>query len=562
MQTRVSKKRRAVARRVVLVASTLVGSALASNVHTSPARAADVPSTDYGAEAWGDPWDYNNTEDQILADDGPMRGAVNSSISGGQLHFDMAGQGYLHPLWGGYPGSLPTGRDGVLHPVDTGRYTQITFRMNASAEVPAGIRWYTCQEISDACQGGFNFFTKPGWNTYSFPLQAIDQPSLTTPWSGRVVSIRMALSPGASQHFDVDWLRLTPTGVPATEDVGPVPVLDEPNATGGADYATINRSGDAWDFDKPSDVLRADNVAGSVSDGKFVGTNAAPALNDPSVTMRLANTFSGDQFHRVTVAYSYDGPFNLEDKPNGGTNARLIWRIAGTKLTTTGADLQNSDDVVTYPNQKSFTIDLASSPASAVTDPDQAGPRVGWAGQMIEMLRFDPNEDRGARSWKIDSIKVADDAAAAKSFDVVWHDAAWQPGTKADIYIDTDGSGFDGAPIASGIDVKDGRNSYTFTPPGPGRWYVYIVHSQGGRSGRSYSTGPVRIGGITDPNGYTFGPAVGGPSSQAGAGATGAPAALPLTAPGGKGRPAVKGAKPPKAPKSAKPGGGSSIKAG
>ncbi len=502
---------------------------------SAPVQAAGNTPADYASEAFSDPWDYNNAEDQVLADDGPMRSATNASISGGQLHFDMAQPGYFHPLWGGYPGSIVHGRDGVGAPIDASRYNRISFRMNATAEVPAGIRWYTCAQISDACQGGFNFFTKPGWNTYDFALGAINEANLTTPWAGNIVSLRVALSPSAPTHFDLDWLQVYPTGAPVGEGVGPVPQVDEPNVTGGADYATIARNGDAWDFSEATDIHRLDNVRGSVADGVFTGTNAGPATNDPAIGLRLARAFNGSDFHRVTVDYSFDGPFNLEDKRGGGTVARIIWRIAGTPLTKNGADLQNSDDIVTYPNQRSFTVDLATANPADITDPSQNGPRVGWAGQMIEMLRFDPNEDRGERSFRVDRVKVADIAAGATSFDIEWHDNSFADGTTADLYIDTDRSGFDGTQIASGIPVKAGRNVFTWTPaPGTsGTWYVYVVHRRNGRVGRAYSGGPVRIGGITSPSAYQFGPVVDGPASQAGW-VPGGPKALALRTASGR----------------------------
>ena len=485
---------------------------------SAPALAAGSNPADYASEAFSDPWDYSNAEDQILADDGPMRSATNTSISGGQLHFDMAQPGYFHPLWGGYPGAIVHGREGVGAPIDAGRYNRIAFRMNATAEVPAGIRWYTCAQIIDACQGGFNFFTKPGWHTYDFALSAINEANLTTPWAGNIVSLRVALSPAAPTHFDVDWIQVYPAGAPVGEGVGPVPQVDQPNVTGGADYATIARSGDAWDFSEATDIHRLDNVQGSVSNGVFSGTNAGPAVNDPAIGLRLARAFNGNDFHRVTVDYSYDGPFNLEDKRGGGTVARIIWRVAGTPLTKNGADLQNSDDIVTYPNERSFTVDLATANPADITDPAQNGPRIGWAGQIIEMVRFDPNEDRGERSFRIDRVKVADVNAGATSFDIEWHDNSFAEGTTADLFIDTDRSGFDGTQIASAIPVKAGRNVFPWTPaPGTsGTWFVYVVHRRSDQVGRAYSGGPVRIGGITSPSGYQFGPVVDGPASQAG----------------------------------------------
>lgn len=519
-------------------AAVLLGAAVALGgtvgVPTTATSAVVRTPADFAAEAFSDPWDYSNAEDQVIADDGPMRSATNASISGGQLHFDMAQPGYFHPLWGGYPGSLPHGREGIAHPIDTNRFNRIAFRMNATAEVPAGVRWYTCQEISDSCQGGFNFFTKPGWNTYDFALAPMNEANLTTPWTGNVVSLRIALSPSTVTHFDVDWLQVYPSGAAVGEGLAPVPQIDEPSITGGADYATISRNGDAWDFSEAGDVHRIDNATGSLSGGVFSGTNAGPAMNDPAIGMRLNQAFRGSDFHRVTVDYTYDGPFNLEDKSGGGTTARVIWRIAGTPLTTNGVDLQNSDDIVTYPNEKSFTVDLATPRSADITDPAQNGPRVGWAGQMIEMFRFDPNEDRGPRSFRIDRIKVADVAAGESSFDIAWHDNSYAPGTTADLFIDTDDRGFDGTQIAAGIAVQPGRNVFTWTPPAgtTGTWYVYVVHNRGGQVGRAYSGGPVRIGGVTTPAGYSFGGIVGGPSSQVGAATNpSAPQAMALRLP-------------------------------
>ena len=486
------------------------------------ARAASADSSvDYATEAFGDPWDYSNAQDQILSAEGPMFGATDASIDGGQLHFTMAGPGFFDPLYGGYLGALVHDRDGVAHPIDASRFGRIVFRMNASAEVPAGIRWHTCLAQNDACQGGFGFLTVPGWHTYDFALVASAEPNLTTPWTGDVVALRVAFSPSAPSHFDVDWLRVVPVDarVDGPYD-GPVPVIDQPDQTGGTDYATVARHGDAWDFSEASDVQRSDNVVGSVHDGVYDGTNSGPVANDPSVGLRLATTFSGDQFHRATVSLTYDGPFSLGDREGGGMAARLLWRIANTPLTHDGSDLQHSEFIALYPNAKSFTVDLATSPPAAITDEGQRGPRIGWAGQMIEMLRIDPNEDRGTRHWRIDDVKLADDDATDPSgtFDIVWHDDAWRPDTVADLAFDTDARGFDATPIASGLHVVDGPNHFLWTPPPGLRGPVYIVvrHSRDGLVARRYSTGPVRVDGPNVGPSFRFGPAVGGPSSQAG----------------------------------------------
>ena len=69
--------------------------------------------------------------------------------------------------------------------------------------------------------------------------------------------------------------------------------------------------------------------------------------------------------------------------------ARLIWQTAGAP-----GVWQNSDDIVVYPGWNDVTVDLATSPPWAITDPNTPD-RIGWAGQLITAVRFDPDEDSG-----------------------------------------------------------------------------------------------------------------------------------------------------------------------
>ena len=521
----------------LLVAATLAtGLALSTlgGIGTAaPAGAQGVGGApDYAAETYGDPWDYTNPQDQVVLEGQQTIGIQNGQINGGAFSFDVSGPSYFHFLWGGYPDSTPTNRDGALNPVDTSRFNRLVVKITASQYMPAGVRWYSCEDIA-RCEGGTAVTLQEGTHVYDIALGSSSAGPVN--WGGRIISMRMLFAPYGPTHVDVDWIRLTSGSGPVEEWTGPTPVIDDPDITGGTDYATLARGGDAWDFTEAADYLRLDNAGGAVSGGQLVATNAGPVINDPGVTLKMPVAFKGDDFHRATVTFVNDGPFSLEDRAGGGSNARLMWRIAGTALRRDGLHNQVSRDLVIYPGQNSLTVDLRTNPAVNVVDPRHSGPKVGWAGQMIEMFRFDPNEDRGARAFRVDSVKLADDDAGETGFSIKLHDVAPGAGTTVSLYADTDRSGFDGTPIAEGVDLSSGSATVDWNPPAgtKGMFWIYAVATRSGASARTYATGPVRIGSAT-PGSYQFGPAVGGPFSQINVGTPAtvpAPNSLALTAP-------------------------------
>jgi hypothetical protein len=524
-----------------------------STTNQGPVSAQTVGGEDYASEIFGDPWDYSNPEDQVFADQQTTVGIQNPTIANGQMSFDITGGSYFHMIWGGYPDSTPTNRDGALHPIDTARYNRIAMKVTASAYTPAGLRWYSCLNLSAACEGGMPITLEAGTHTYDLPISTLQG---TDPWQGGApISLRMIFSPYGPTHIDVDWIRLTNGSGPIDQWNGPVVKIEDPDITGGADYASMARNGDAWDFSSADDYLRLDNVAGAIKEGALDATNAGPTINDPGVTMKVPVAFSADDFHRATVHFTYDGELNLEDKVGGGQNARLMWRVAGTPLRKDGFHNQVSKDVVTFPGQSSFTVDLKTNPSVDVVDPRQAAPKVGWAGNAIEMFRFDPNEDRGARHWRVDNVKLADDDAGDTTFAIKLRDLNPAPGTSVSVFSDSDAKGFDGEQIASGVDLSGGTATVNWTPTAgtKGLFWIYTVTTRGGLTTRTYSTGPVRMG--SPINKYTFGPVTGGPQGQINFGVKpGAPGSLPLSVPTTKPGKGPKGAKPktPKTPKAPK----------
>jgi hypothetical protein len=516
----------------------VVGGLVFSAAQPAPvaAQTAGV-ATDYAVEAFGDPWDWSNPEDGGPAEDLLSAGIASSTVSGGEVHFTVNRPAFWFFLQGGYADSTPTGKDASAHPVDAARFNRIVMRISSSQNISAGLLWFACSDRDD-CGGGIPLDIRAGSHTYDINLGPAR--FLTHPWSGLIRSMRIDFDPRVSTDIGVDWIRLTNVGAgPVDQWSGPVPEITDPDMSGGDDFATLTRNGDAWDFDKPTDYLRADNAAVNLNGGQLHGVNAAPGMNDPSVTMKVPVAFKGEDFHRMTVRWSFDGPFSLKDSPGGGMNARIVWRIAGTPPTPDGKDLQESRDIIMYPTEKEFTVDLATNPASAVVDPRPGKAKIGWAGQTIELVRFDPNEDPGPRSWHIDDVRLAADDAGESSFDVRLHDANPGGGTTADVYADNDATGFDGALIAQGVDLSSGDATVKWTPPAGtnGKYWIHMTVRRGNAVVSRYSSGPVQIGRKSGAGAYQFGPAVGGPASQVGVAdivpgaAAPAPAPVPTVAP-------------------------------
>jgi putative cell wall-binding protein len=120
-----------------------------------------------------------------------------------------------------------------------------------------------------------------------------------------------------------------------------------------------------------------------------------------------------------------------------------------------------------------------------------------WTGRTINLLRFDPNEDRGARTWYLDGLRIAADDAAAPTFQITWHDASGSPGDRATVGLDTDRAGFDGEILAADIVQKAGTNRLLFdaTDRLPATYWVHVTsrdQATGDTSG-IYATGPMKV---------------------------------------------------------------------
>ena len=109
-------------------AAVVAAVAMAASGPAPAAAGAQAPPVnhDFATEVLGDPWDFSNAEDALLAHGPP----VSLNVTNARLRDDGTYQwtsdtGFvdLHPMT--VPGALPDSRDGRWNPVDADRYTHV-----------------------------------------------------------------------------------------------------------------------------------------------------------------------------------------------------------------------------------------------------------------------------------------------------------------------------------------------------------------------------------------------------------------------------------------------------
>jgi hypothetical protein len=301
------------------------------------------------------------------------------------------------------------------------------------------------------------------------------------------VNANVGAYPAGTQFWAVaDGVNGAKTHVGASA-LAPLPVIDSPSAAGCLDYAT-RALGHPWTFTSTRSLAARANIGGlSFAGGVLSATNVGPRRNDPSISLPLPRSgLNGRIYHRLTIVESYDGPFNLANRPGGGTMARVLWKSAGHAV------LAQTAPLVTFTGKRSITVDLGM-PAGALTD--RSGPasqRYPFASASpVTQLRYDPNEDPGARRWHLYSVRLAADCQATPGFKVTWHDPAFRAGSTVRLLVrTTDGRYYSlGAPAAE----RAGANTYVVPKPlGRGTYQVVIyVTNPDGLTTSAVSTGPL-----------------------------------------------------------------------
>ena len=271
----------------------------------------------------------------------------------------------------------------------------------------------------------------------------------------------------------------------------PRAVVDSPSLRTGDDYAATVR-GNPWDFSGLDDVGRNENVCNTriLAGGVLAANNCGAEIDNPYFVLPTVGPIDGSTFHRLHVRLRYDGPFGLTGGPTGGAVARLIWFVASDG----GASDQNVLPLVIYPGWQDIAVDLTTDPPSAVIDKTQSGRPIGWAGQTVTSVRFDPNEDVSSRNWYVDSVRLTREDAARGGFDVRFRETSGLGGT-VQVFLDRDPSGADGVQVAS-QPVVGGANTARITLPGSlpeGRYWPYVVVTGPSGSTLEYAAAPVLL---------------------------------------------------------------------
>jgi hypothetical protein len=521
-----------------------------------PAVLAGATGEDYATHAFADPWDYSNVDD-LLVDTGPTMRASNLRYGSGMVTTRLTGNGYISPIWGGYGGSLLLGRDGSKpgNTLNTALYKTVVFQAYSNVNVSSALMWFNCPGggVASSCGGGHPFTLLAGWHTYVLTPGASRTPGWPLAWGGTVNGVRLAVSPGAAgSDFKLDWFRLvTPksglqlpwsspgaseivwdsddnrannttdntgwgvvskvTGTNGTVDLSvlpaayywigvrssagvswqlvslasPLPRFITPNSVGDRDYAgTVMHN--PWDLNSASDVVKVGNANRvSYAGGQLAATNTS---NDPYVSLRVGSGgINSHVFRNLTVTSAYSGPFDLRDKAGGGTMARVMWARSDRAKGQT-------NDILTYSGTRTVGIDMGL-PASQLVEP-RTGSAAFASSARVTGLRWDPNEDRGARRWYLKDVQLRSDFATTGTFPIAWQDAAYQAGGTATIIADNDRSGCNGRTVASGLTVQLGPNTTVWNTAGvaAGRYWLCLRINRGSAVSSGYASGALVVG--------------------------------------------------------------------
>lgn len=213
---------------------------------------------DYATQVLNNPWDENERrdigwEENIVGSGAGALRSENGILSGTYAsengYFYPLFQGFTHSIFAeGLPGDRSLPRFGRNQPVDTSRYTFVSYRLNMSARSVASISWSKTTQTEnggwpiergtyvDGYYGYTQAFARQGWHTYGFEMS--DLPGtfgvglFDGSWTGQVMSLRIEPGSfvGAGTKFDLDWVRLVdPNSAPrvtvnwSTSNVNSIP---------------------------------------------------------------------------------------------------------------------------------------------------------------------------------------------------------------------------------------------------------------------------------------------------------------------------------------------------
>ncbi len=494
-------------------------------------------SDDYATNKFSDSWDMSNREDVW-----PVYTNINNaSFSGGVFSGTAASSDpQVYFLWGGYPNSIASPRDGNINPINANYYNRMAIRFYSSKAGNAQLYWFYTQDTAKNFQEQ-RFIVEQGWNIYIFDSE---YTAFKNNWKGSPIGLRLDPINVAGANFLIDWVSvyrtntstaifswndLTPNGNyevhvegdnrgedglaqtssksatvdlsalrsgvhnlfvrrtgASPEDSSPVAVrvndapvvkVIDPDIGGGDDWAS-RIMGDPWDMSNSKDIISTKNLTGrNFRGGRYTAVNKG---NDPIMYLNMRRKrINTTRYHRLTVKYKFNGSFSLVR----GTMARMGWKNYPSR------GWQMTDDLLTYEGWNTISHSLRGAKLDIGS--------FGWRG-WVDILRFDPHEDPLRRRFYVDNVRVAaDDMTKNGRFNIRYRLGDTDSSAVVlSIFADRDKNAANGNERLIFKTTRGaGDGEFTWTPDASfnGSNNIYIAVSDGLNNTGSYSTGPVQV---------------------------------------------------------------------
>ncbi len=335
---------------------------------TSPAAPQTVQEgDDFATSQLQNAWDFNERRD--IGWEENFNGTSVQATNGVWSGTNAQAGGYVFPLFGGFKGTtyaeglagdkeLP--RFGINNPIDTSKYTLLSYRLNQTSRSTFAVYWKTDGSESfwpDGTQRGASYDgfyhasvgnPHSGYKIYSFDMSNLGSSFeiANGSWSGQVMSLRLdpSVFGPAGATLQMDWVRLV--------DPNSAPTL---NVTWSSSGLSSNRLTTLW--------VDTDNSGFDGTPIKQFGDGSDPG----SYSIKTAMFPPGDYYFYVT---SHTGP-SLTLQATSGYTARLrVTSVPSVTVTAptqiTGEDYANS--VVGNPWDMSDSADISNLPGSIWPD--------------------------------------------------------------------------------------------------------------------------------------------------------------------------------------------------
>jgi hypothetical protein len=182
----------------------------------------------------------------------------------------------------------------------------------------------------------------------------------------------------------------------------------------------------------------------------------------------------------------------------GGSVVRIYWHVQG-EFNGSGISLMHqSADVIIRHKSGKVVMDTSIAVMKDLTL-EQSQSTTGW-NSVIDTFRVDPHEFSNSKSFYVREIKLAAFERADRSYTFKWdYTDSIATSSTLSLYRDTNGSGYNGTLIKSGINPSNEQYTWNTSNRSAGTYYIYATYSDGRNTNRTYAPWPIVISHTSDP---------------------------------------------------------------